>query len=79
MDLIGFLVGGDQDVPKSVLEAIKQGHWDFEPESIEEKRFDSTRAMPGTDEKLEVLAERVRAGLPLWHGRDRTDLDDCGA
>jgi hypothetical protein len=28
--------------------------------------------MPGTDEKLEVLAERVRAGLPLWHGNDRT-------
>ncbi|BBO35132.1 hypothetical protein PLANPX_4744 [Lacipirellula parvula] len=72
-------MGGDQDVPKSVLEAIKQGQWDFEPESIEEKRFDSTRAMPGTDEKLEVLAERVRAGLPLWHGHDRTDLDDCEA
>lgn len=61
---------------KSVLEAIKLGEWNFEPESIEEKRFDATRAMPGTDEKLEVLAARVRAGLPLWHGRDRTDYDD---
>lgn len=75
----GFLVGGDQDVPKSVLEAIKQGQWDFEPEIIEERRFDATRAMPGTDEKLEVLAARVRAGLPLWHGHDRTDLDDLEA
>ena len=61
---------------KSVLEAIKQGVWDFEPEVVEEKRFDATRAMPGTDEKLEVLAQRVRAGLPLWHGRDRTDYDE---
>ena len=61
---------------KSVLEAIKQGVWDFEPEAIEEKRFNATRAMPGTDEKLEILAERVRSGLPLWHGSDRTDYDD---
>ena len=60
---------------KSVLEAIKPGVWDFEPEVVEEKRFNATTAMPGTDEKLEVLAERVRSGLPLWHGRDRTDYD----
>ena len=32
--------------------------------------------MPGTDEKLQVLAERVRSGLPLWHGEDRMDWDD---
>jgi hypothetical protein len=63
-------------VVKSVLEAIKQGVWDFEPETVEERSFDATRAMPGTDEKLEVLANRVRAGLPLWHGRDRTDFDE---
>jgi hypothetical protein len=63
-------------VAKSVLEAIKQGEWDFEPELVEEKRFLATRAMPGTDEKLEILAERVRAGLPLWHGKDRTDYDE---
>ena len=61
---------------KSVLEAIKQGVWDFEPDVVEEGRFNSTRAMPGTDEKLEVLAERVRAGLPLWHGLDRRDFDE---
>jgi hypothetical protein len=63
-------------VVKSVLEAIKQGVWNFEPERVEEQSFDSTRAMPGTDEKLEVLAERVRSGLPLWHGGDRTDYDE---
>jgi len=63
-------------VVKSVLEAIKQGMWDYEPEQVEEKRFRATRAMPGTGEKLEVLAARVRAGLPLWHGGDRTDYDE---
>lgn len=63
-------------MPKSVLEAIKQGQWNYEPEPVDEKRFSSTRAMPGTDEKLAVLAERVRAGLPLWHGCDRKDYDD---
>jgi hypothetical protein len=79
VDLIEVLVGGDRDVPKSVLEAIKQGQWDFEPEAVEERKFDATGAMPGTDEKLEVLAARVRAGLPLWHGSDRTEHDDCEA
>ena len=69
-------LAGDPDVAKSVLEAIKQGVWDFEPEVVTEERFDATRAMPGTDEKLQVLAERVRSGLPLWHGRDRTEYDD---
>jgi hypothetical protein len=67
---------GDVAVRKSVLEAIKEGRWDFEPEAVEEKRFDCTRAMPGTQEKLDVMAERVRAGLPLWHGNDRTDYDE---
>jgi hypothetical protein len=63
-------------VAKSVLDAIKQGMWDFEPEVVGQERFDATQAMPGTDEKLEVLAERVKAGLPLWHGCDRTDYDE---
>ena len=61
---------------KSVLEAIKQGEWNYEPESIDEKQFRATRAMPGTDEKLSILAARVEAGLPLWHGHDRTEYDD---
>ncbi len=61
---------------KSVLEAIKLGIWDYEPEQVEARGFPATRAMPGTDEKLEVLAQRIRAGLPLWHHDDRRDYDD---
>ena len=64
-------------MPKSVLEAIKLGVWDYEPERVQEGSFRATRAMPGSDEKLEVLASRVAAGLPLWHGADRTDYDDA--
>lgn len=61
---------------KSVLEAIRLGEWDYEPEGVSETSFDATRALPGSDEKLSVLAARVQAGLPLWHGADRTAYDD---
>jgi limonene-1,2-epoxide hydrolase len=29
-----------------------------------------TQALPGTEEKVEILAERARLGLSLWHPRD---------
>ncbi len=63
-------------MPKSILEAIKQGIWDFEPEYVEENGYESTGAMPGTDAKLDVLVARAEAGLPLWHDSDRTDCED---
>jgi hypothetical protein len=59
-----------------VLEAIKLGLWDFEPADINSDQFDRTDAMPGTEEKLEVLAARLQRGLPLWHPGDRDDLED---
>jgi len=62
-------------VPKSVLEAIKLGQWDFEPPAVEYTQFDASDAMPGTKEKLRVLVERVENGLPLWHREDREDVD----
>lgn len=61
---------------RSILDAVKDGEWDYEPEQVAETRFDPTGAMPGTREKLTVLADRVRDGLPLWHRRDRTDYDN---
>ena len=63
-------------VPHSVLEAIKLGFWDYEPQQQEIDRYQATRALPGTDEKLEVLAMRLRMGLPLWHPKDRQTYDD---
>ncbi len=62
-------------MPKSVLEAIKMGIWDFEPREVAYREFDAADAMPGTTEKLTVLAERARRGLPLWHVSDRDDME----
>ena len=63
-------------MPKSVLDAIKMGLWDFEPTVVEQNGYTPTGAMPGSQEKIEVLADRARNGLPLWHDQDRTDYDD---
>ena len=58
---------------RNVFEAISMfGHdEDFSP--IESDEFDFTAAPAGSREKLDVLAERVRQGLPLWHMEDRPD------
>ncbi len=66
-------------VPNSVLEAIQQGLWDFEPRKVESDQFDSTKAVPGSNEKVSILAERLRRGLPLWHPSDRQDYEDMYA
>ena len=57
----------------NVFEAIlKYGHdEDFAPRS--NKEFGATQAPASSREKLEVLAERVRKGQPLWHDDDRAD------
>jgi hypothetical protein len=57
------------------LDAIKLGLWDFEPESVGGSRYSATEAMPGSEEKLKILAERLERGLPLWHPRDRMEYD----
>ena len=61
---------------QSVLKAIRQGEWDFEPEPMQEEMYESTAAMPGSDEKVKELARRAREGLPLWHSEDRQTFDD---
>lgn len=63
-------------MPNSVLDAIKLGYWDFEPEEVETGEFAATGAMPGTSAKLSILADRVRQGLPLWHPSDRQDCEE---
>jgi len=61
---------------RNVLDAIRDGDWYFEPDTVEPTGFQSTSAIPGTKEKLSVLADRVLAGLPLWHASDRSDYEE---
>ena len=61
---------------KSVLDAIREGDWYFEPEELDSNRFKATKAVPGTSEKINVLVERASAGLPLWHSADRPDYEE---
>jgi hypothetical protein len=63
-------------VPQSVFEAIQLGIWDFEPDEYEATTYEATKALPGSHEKLEVMARRVRSGLPLWHPSDRCDYEE---
>ena len=63
-------------MPNSVIEAIQLGIWDFEPEDKEFDEYASTGALPGSEEKLSVLAERLSQGQPLWHPSDRISYVD---
>ena len=63
-------------MPNSVLDAIKAGIWDYEPEQATDEKYDSTEALPGSDTKLTILAERLAQGLPLWHPEDRRTYND---
>lgn len=60
----------------SVLDAIRNGQWDYEPGEILDTDYTPTTAMPGTDAKIDILADRARQGLPLWHSSDRRSFDD---
>jgi hypothetical protein len=55
---------------KTIFEAItKYGHdEDYEPKP--DVLFFPTMFSPGSDEKIEVLRQRVELGLPLWHEQD---------
>lgn len=58
---------------RNVFEAILEfGHdEDFAPhESVE---FVPTEAPAGSNEKLDILAQRIAMGVPLWHPDDRSD------
>jgi hypothetical protein len=73
---LDFEPRGVTTVPQSVLEAVLLGIWDFEPDECEASRYEATKALPGSSEKLEVMARRLRQGLPLWHPKDRRDYED---
>ncbi len=58
---------------KNVFDVINEvGHdEDFRP--VETEDFVPTSAPAGSASKIEVLAQRVAMGLPLWHPEDRND------
>jgi hypothetical protein len=58
---------------RNVFDAILEcGHdEDFMP--VETEEFDATDAPAGSRAKIDVLAERVLRGEPLWHSSDRSD------
>jgi hypothetical protein len=58
---------------RNVFEAIlESGHdEDFNPE--ESSEFSRTDAPAGSKAKIDILAERILRGMPLWHNEDRSD------
>ncbi len=58
---------------RNVFEAILEcGHdEDFVPAITED--FVATDAPAGSRAKIDVLAERIQKGVPLWHPDDRRD------
>lgn len=63
-------------MPRSVIDAIRSGNWNYEPEVKSITEVPPTRALPGTEEKLAILSERLLNGLPLWHPDDRRHWDE---
>ncbi|MCB0335973.1 MAG: hypothetical protein KDD62_06690, partial [Bdellovibrionales bacterium] len=66
---------GNPDVV-NVFDAIsKVGHdIDFTPERYEGD-FEPTDAPAGSQEKIEILRQRIDKGMPLWHPDDRKDYE----
>ncbi len=63
-------------MPSSVIEAIQLGIWNYEPNEADVTQYHRTEALPGSEEKLEILAERLQQGQPLWHPHDRQSYAD---
>lgn len=58
---------------RNVFDAILEcGHdEDFVPAASDE--FTATDAPAGSRAKIDILADRIRKGMPLWHPEDRCD------
>jgi len=62
---------------RNVFEIIElYGHDEnFEPQCTDE--FAPTHAPAGSRQKIDVLAERIQRGMPLWHPEDSTDFPNA--
>ena len=58
---------------RNVFEIIElYGHDEnFEPQCTPE--FIPTTAPAGSKQKIDILAERIQRGMPLWHPEDTTE------
>jgi len=58
---------------RNVFEIIElYGHDEnFEPQCTTE--FIPTTAPAGSKQKIDILAERIQRGMPLWHPEDSTE------
>ena len=62
---------------RTVFEELAEFNRDDKFEtSTNHSNFFPTAALPGSDEKVEVLKRRVNRGLPLWHDQDRRSFND---
>jgi hypothetical protein len=61
---------------RNVFEIIElYGHDEnFEPQCTSE--FIPTAAPAGSKQKIDILAERIQRGMPLWHPEDSTDSSE---
>ena len=61
----------------SILEAVKMGLWDFLPHTVDDRELEASDGVPGTREKLDILAEHLRRDRrPIWPVDDCLD-EDC--
>jgi len=66
-------------VAESILDAIRGGDYEYEPSPVSGDQFESTKALPGTKDKVSEMAARILDGKPLWHPQDRISYDESPA
>ena len=58
---------------RNVFEAILESGHDEDFVPVETDDFAPTDAPAGSRSKIDMLAQRVQRGQPLWHQDDRSD------
>ena len=63
-------------MPESVLEAIRHGQWDYEPDEVDEEEYNCTAALPGSNEKITALAARAEEKIAAGELEQAIHLTD---
>ena len=67
------MLDGVDMVTRNVFQVILESGHDEDFAPLESMEFSATDAPAGSAEKIEVLAQRIMRGEPLWHPEDRSD------